>query len=159
MFRAQTLNSPAEAKRACANCLLALVLMTGAACAWGGTQVGEEALTIQAFGDKPGLVLIVDDLMENLLADPRTRAFFENADQPHIKAMLVEQFCEQLGGPCRYAGEEMGKAHRRQKINTAHFYALVEDLQAAMDKHHVPFAAQNRLLAKLAAMHRQIITR
>jgi hemoglobin len=32
-------------------------------------------------------------------------------------------------------------------------------LQLAMDKQGVPFRAQNKLLAKLAPMHREIITR
>jgi hemoglobin len=41
-------------------------------------------------------------------------------------------------------------------IDRAAFNALVEDLQKAMDKNDVPFHAQNRLLAKLAPMYRDI---
>jgi len=37
--------------------------------------------------------------------------------------------------------------------------ALVENLQAAMREENIPFAAQNRFLAKLAPMSRQVITR
>ncbi|WP_267463791.1 globin family protein [Sphingopyxis solisilvae] len=37
--------------------------------------------------------------------------------------------------------------------------ALVENLQAAMREENIPFATQNRLLAKLAPMSRQVITR
>ncbi|MDN5924337.1 MAG: group 1 truncated hemoglobin, partial [Xanthomonadales bacterium] len=40
----------------------------------------------------------------------------------------------------------------------ADFNALVEDLQKAMNKHAIPFRSQNKLLAKLAAMHNVIIT-
>lgn len=36
---------------------------------------------------------------------------------------------------------------------------LVEDMQRAMRKHHVPFAAQNKLLAKLASMKRDVVER
>ncbi len=42
---------------------------------------------------------------------------------------------------------------RKHKSN-----ALVEQFQYAMDKHNVPFSAQNELLAKLAPMYRQIET-
>ena len=40
----------------------------------------------------------------------------------------------------------------------ADFNALVEVLQAAMDAQGIPYAAQNRLLALLAPMHRDVIT-
>ena len=33
---------------------------------------------------------------------------------------------------------------------------LVQQFQFAMDKHNVPFSAQNKLLAKLAPMYREI---
>ena len=43
-------------------------------------------------------------------------------------------------------------------ITKAHFNALVEVLQAAMAAQGIAFAQQNRLLALLAPMHRDIIT-
>lgn len=114
--------------------------------------------TFDAFGGKAGLVAIVDDFMAVLVDDPRTRAFFVDADQARIKAMLVEQFCVILDGPCTYTGASMRDAHAGLAIDEAAFNALTEDLQVAMDRHRVPFRAQNRLLAVLATMHRDIIT-
>jgi hemoglobin len=111
------------------------------------------------FGEKEGLVALMNDLMVNLVDDPRTRPFFADADQKHIKAELVDQFCVILGGPCQYTGKSMEDSHRKLAIDEAAFNALVEDLQRAMDKRKIPFRAQNKLLAKLAPMHREIITR
>jgi hemoglobin len=111
------------------------------------------------FGEKPGLVTLMDDLMVNLVADPRTRPFFASADQKHIKAELVDQFCVILGGPCEYTGKSMGESHKKLPIDEASFNALVEDLQLAMDKNHIPFRAQNKLLQKLAPMHREIVNK
>lgn len=37
------------------------------------------------FGDKPGLVALMDDSMIQLVRDPRTRPFFADTDQKHIK--------------------------------------------------------------------------
>jgi hemoglobin len=111
------------------------------------------------FGEKPGLVALMDDLMINLLADPRTRPFFENADQTRIKAELVDQFCVILGGPCTYTGRNMQETHAGLGIHESEFNALVEDLQVAMNKHHIPFRAQNKLIAKLAPMSHEIITK
>jgi hemoglobin len=97
--------------------------------------------------------------MIQLLADARIKTFFENADQARIKAHLVEQFCVILGGPCSYGGRDMKTTHEGLNIGRAQFDALVEDLQIAMATRHIPFRAQNKLLAVLAPMHREVETR
>ena len=113
----------------------------------------------EQFGGKPGLDALMEDFMIQLVADPRTRDYFAEADQKHIKAMLAEQFCVILGGPCTYSGKGMKEAHAKLTINEGGFNALVEDLQLAMDMHKIPFRAQNKLVAKLAPMHREVVTR
>lgn len=112
--------------------------------------------TFEEFGGKPGLVLIVDDLMNNLIAAPLTKPFFDNPKKDFIKFMLVEQFCDLLDGGCKYPGRDMKSAHANFKVGRNEFNSLVESLQIAMDKHNVPFTAQNQLLAKLAPMYRDI---
>jgi hemoglobin len=101
----------------------------------------------------------MDDFMVGLLNDPRTHDSFASVDQKHVKEMLVEQFCEILQGPCAYKGAKMKPIHSNLGINREQFNALVEQLQVAMDKNQVPFSTQNKLLAVLAPMHRDIITR
>lgn len=113
----------------------------------------------EQFGGKPGIDALMEDFMIKLVEDPRTRDYFAEADQKHIKAMLAEQFCVILGGPCTYTGKGMKESHAKLAINEGGFNALVEDLQLAMDIHKIPFRAQNKLLAKLAPMHREVITR
>ncbi|MEP6938401.1 MAG: group 1 truncated hemoglobin [Rudaea sp.] len=111
------------------------------------------------FGEKPGLVALMDDLMIELVNDPRTRPFFADVDQKHVKAELVDQFCVILGGPCVYTGKGMQEVHAKLAITEGSFNALVEDLQVAMNKHDIPFRSQNKLLQKLAPMHREVINR
>jgi hemoglobin len=98
----------------------------------------------------------MDLFMTKLVADPRTQRFFDNADQAAIKKHLVEQFCAILGGGCAYTGRDMRSAHQGFDIDRAQFNALVEDLQVAMTQKHIPFRAQNKLLAKLAPLHHDI---
>lgn len=109
------------------------------------------------FGGKPGLVKIVDDFMIGLLAEPKTKESFVNSDQKHIKAMLVDQFCELMGGPCKYTGKSMAKSHAGLDIKKSEFNALVACLRTAMSKHSVPVRSQNKLLALLAPMHRDVV--
>lgn len=137
--------------------LLWLLLCTGLG-AQAQAQASADASAFQAFGAKPGLVRLMDDFMQRLLADPRTAPFFEKVNQAHVKQQLVDQFCELLGGPCRYDGVDMKAAHQDLEIRKRDFNALVENLQAAMAAQGIPFARQNQLLARLAPMHRDVIT-
>lgn len=115
--------------------------------------------TFHAFGGEAGLAALMEDFVARLVADPRTHRFFADIDQVALKQHLVEQFCAVLGGGCAYTGRDMVEAHAAFGIDRAAFNALVEDLQAAMSARGVPFRAQNRLLAVLAPMHRDIINR
>jgi hemoglobin len=108
------------------------------------------------FGEEAGLVKLMDVFMVKLLEDPRMRPFFENSDHAKVKRHLVEQFCVILGGSCTYTGRDMQTTHAGLQINRSNFNALVEDLQWAMNKQGIPFRAQNKLLAQLAPMHREI---
>lgn len=116
----------------------------------------EDNALYRQFGEKEGLVRIVDDMYATVIVDPRTAPYFENAPIRRIKTKLVEQLCVLLDGPCVYTGRPMKRTHEGQNIDRAAFNALVEDLQAAMDKNGVPFHAQNKLLAKLAPMYRDV---
>lgn len=113
---------------------------------------------LEQFGGEAGLTAIMDTFMTRLLADERLGPFFAEADQARVKRQLVEQFCVILGGDCTYSGRDMRQTHAGLAIDRADFNRLVEVLQDAMDAHDVPFAAQNRLLAKLAPMHREVVT-
>jgi hemoglobin len=121
-----------------------------------GTASADDAL-YQALGGQPGLVKLMDDFMPRLLADPRLQPFFKDTNQAHLKAQLVDQFCEVSGGPCKLKGPSMKQVHEGFEIDRKAFNALVEVLQQAMDAQGIPFSAQNRLLARLAPMHRDII--
>ena len=111
----------------------------------------------QSLGGQSGLTRLMDDFMLRLLADPRMNPFFKDVDQAHVKAQLAAQFCEVAGGPCKLNGPDMKKVHSGFDINKANFNALVEVLQQSMDAQGIAFSAQNRLLAQLAPMHRDII--
>jgi hemoglobin len=112
---------------------------------------------LEDFGGVPGLTALMEDFDINLMADDRTRPFFENVDRKRVKVKLVEQFCALLGGECVYRGANMKGVHRGLGITREDFNALIEALQDAMDKHGVTFRAQNKLLALLAPMHRDIV--
>jgi hemoglobin len=110
-------------------------------------------------GQRAGIVRIVDDTVALVLVDDRIKDEFDNITFDRLKRMLVDHFCRLSGGPCEYKGRDMKAAHKGLHLDNAQFNALVEDLQLAMDKSKIPFSTQNRLLALLAPLQRDIVSR
>lgn len=132
------------------------LLMAGSA--FAQTMAAKDDQLYKAFGEKPGLVALMDDFMTRLLADPRTGPHFKPANQQRVKEQLVDQFCALGGGPCVYKGADMKSSHANLDIKKSDFHALVEVLQASMDAKGIPFRKQGEMLALLAPMNRDIIT-
>ena len=114
---------------------------------------------LTAFHGRAGIARIADDLVTRIVADPRIADIFKGQDEVRLRRLLKEQFCYILDGGCAYSGRTMREGHRNLGLQTADVGALVEDLQAAMRKEGVAFAAQNRFLAKLAPMKRAVVER
>jgi hemoglobin len=110
-------------------------------------------------GGQPGIDHIVELAVGNYLADDRIKAIFDQSNMDRLRAEFKVQFCQVAGGPCAYTGHDMKAAHRGLHLTNADFNAVVEDLQAAMDRSGIGFATQNRFLARLAPMQHQIVTR
>lgn len=113
----------------------------------------------QEFGGKDGMAKMVNDFVDIIVVDPRLKPAFVEADIERLAVLLTEQFCYLTGGPCTYSGKDMKTAHQDMKITNAQFNALAEDLQIAMDMYGIPSRAQNKLLAKLAPMQRDVVTK
>lgn len=132
------------------------LLFAGAALAQ--TMATKDDQLYKAFGEKAGLVVLMDDFMVRLLADARTGPHFKPANQQRVKEQLVDQLCSLSGGPCVYKGADMQSSHANLDIKKSDFHALVEVLQASMDAKGISSRRQNEMLALLAPMNRDIIT-
>jgi hemoglobin len=134
-------------------CLSALAAFAAAAQGSAGT-----AELYGALGGQPGIARLMDGFVDHAVADPRLAATFKDAKAAHLKAQLTDQICQLSGGPCRYSGPDMKVAHAELGIARADFNALVEVLQESMSDQGLSFGTQNRLLALLAPMYRDIVT-
>lgn len=115
--------------------------------------------TAKAFGGQDGIRAIVARFVDLNEHDPRIAALFKSHDMVRLRRTLFEQFCFLLNAGCTYTGRDMKSSHKDLGTTRADLNALVENLQRAMREAHVPFAAQNRLLAKLAPMDGDVVTR
>ncbi len=120
---------------------------------FGGASMAE------AFHGQAGIRRVVDDMIERAHSDPAISEIFKGHDRVRLSRTLFEQFCAILAAGCAYSGRSMKDSHRDLGIQQADLNRLVELLQAAMNREGISFAAQNRLLSKLAPMRRDIVER
>ena len=113
----------------------------------------------KALGERDGISRIAATTIDLSAADPRINATFADINLNRLKRLLADQFCQLSGGPCVYEGRDMVESHANHGYTNADFNILVEHLQTAMDREKVPFSQQNRLLAILAPMQRDVVTK
>ena len=118
----------------------------------------QESSLYDALGQESGISRIVDETVVQILNDARIKTGFKETNMKRLAQLLKEQFCVVAGGPCKYSGDDMALVHEKLGITSAQFNALAEDLQTAMEKCQVPFAVQNKFIARLAPMKRDIVT-
>lgn len=124
----------------------------------GATPFGGDAMA-RAFHGQDGIRRIVDRFVATNFADRRIGEIFTNHDQVRLKRTLFEHFCYILNAGCTYTGRDMKTAHKNMGVQQGDMNRLVENLQAAMHDEGVPFAEQNRFLAKLAPMRADVVER
>ena len=110
-------------------------------------------------GGRDGIDNIAKLTTAQFLADPRIKATFDNTNMDRFQKLLSEQFCVVAGGACTYTGRSMKDAHKALGLTNADFNAVVEDLEAAMNRAGVPYRVQTRFLARLAPMQHDVVTK
>jgi hemoglobin len=125
-----------------------------------GAPCGARAADLfAALGGKAGTAAIADGTLDRAVRDPRIAPIFEDVDVGHIKTELAIQLCQVAGGPCQYHGLSMRDAHLGYGIRASDFNALVEDMEASMSALGISWHAQRMLLARLAPMEPEVVTR
>ncbi|PZT91824.1 MAG: group 1 truncated hemoglobin [Citromicrobium sp.] len=124
-----------------------------------GAEPFEGRAMADHFGGADGIRAVADRFVDLNFSDPRVAAIFTGHDQVRLRRTIFEQFCYVLNAGCIYSGRDMRTAHQAMGVRRPDMNAVVENLQRAMREQGVPFAAQNRFLAKLAPMSGKIIER
>jgi hemoglobin len=110
-------------------------------------------------GADSGLTKIIAAAIKRWEQNPALAEQFKNADTERLEKMLVQQFCALTGGGCKYEGGDMKTVHEKMGVDTRQFNALAEDLQNALTENGVANSVQNRLIALLAPMKRDVVTK
>lgn len=122
-------------------------------------QQNPQPTLYQRLGGEAGVEQIVDGVLYGIEHDQSIVHHFSDTDIPRFRRLLIEQFCELSGGPCKYTGASMQESHTGYQITQAHFDALVNHLITAMQQQNIAIEAQNEFLAMLAPMYKDVVYR
>ncbi|MCW0405675.1 group 1 truncated hemoglobin [Xanthomonas sacchari] len=134
------------------------ILLATAALLAGCASAPRPPRTLYAdLGGQPGVEALVETLLSRIADDPRIVQHFARVNIVMLDQRLVQKFCHLSDGPCADTAKPMKQAHQHLPIHEADFNALVEDLVWAMDQRGIQRRVQNRLLARLAPLHGDIV--
>ncbi len=110
-------------------------------------------------GGAPGIDAIVENFIKGIASDPEIFPYFADSHVSRFREKITEHFCHISDGPCQYTGDNMVDIHVGMDINENHFNRTVDLLYVAMEQENIPHPIQNRLIARLAPLRKQIIYR
>lgn len=110
-------------------------------------------------GGKPALNAVVGELWAQVAADARINGRFAHTDPKVFGSQLVDFLCQASGGPCKYTGADMKKAHAGMKLSDAEFTALAENTVKALDKFSVPATEKGEVMDMLGGLKGDVVNR
>ena len=126
-------------------------------CAVAAQAGGGGPTLFERIGGEAKLRAAAHEFVLVILADDRINFTFAETDLKKFEQLIYEQLCNLTNGGCKYTGRDMYTAHAKLNINNAEFNALAEDLYEAFDRVHVPYRLQNKVVALLAPMQRDVV--
>jgi hemoglobin len=142
-------------------CLLATFAVAARAqgMSGGSGQAATQKSLYERLGGLDAISAVVDEFMKIAGADARINKKFAKTaqDGKRVRLHFIEQICMLTGGPCKYTGDSMKKAHHNMGMTDGEFSAGVEDLIKALDRFNVPTPEKNELLNALAKFKGDIV--
>ena len=112
----------------------------------------------QAIGGRAAVAAAVDGLYGRIVADPVLGRFFPRGVAAKHRAYVVTVLGEALGGPERYRGPDLAKAHRGLGITDDDFDRTAGHLVATLDSLGVPGHLADQIVGIVAGLRPAVVT-
>jgi hemoglobin len=110
-----------------------------------------------AIGGLPALEVAVQRFCERVRTDVAVAEFFVWMDLHHQKSHLLAYLGQALGGPTRYTGETMRRAHAHVWIEQRHFDVVANHLAATLQELGIGDALVAAVMDKVWPLATQIV--
>jgi hemoglobin len=112
----------------------------------------------QAIGGRAAVAAAVEGLYGRILADPVLSRFFPRGVAAKHRAYVVTVLGEAIGGPERYRGPDLAKAHRGLGITDADFDRTAGHLAATLASLGVPGYLADQIVGIVAGLRPAVVT-
>ena len=112
----------------------------------------------QAIGGRAAVAAAVEGLYGRILADPVLSRFFPRGVAARHRAYVVTVLGEAIGGPERYRGPDLAKAHRGLGITDADFDRTAGHLAATLGSLGVPGHLTDQIVGIVAGLRPAVVT-
>ena len=120
------------------------------------TEKKDDAL-FKGLGGVPGITAVVDDFVGRVSGDARLTGRFQGADMAAFKKGLVDQICQETGGPCIYAGRDMKSAHAGMAITGEEFKVVMGHMIESLQAKKVSPKVEGKVVGLLLSMKGSIV--
>ncbi len=111
----------------------------------------------ERIGGEPAVKAAVDDFYVRVLSDPMLAPLFEKTDMVRLKGHQFAFLSQAMGGPRKYTGASMQKAHARFSIEQRHFDTVAGHLVATLRALQVSEEIVSEVVAALAPLASEIV--
>lgn len=122
----------------------------------------DQQILYERLGGKTGITILVDDIVEAHMTNPKVMArFLPVKDDPihfaEVRQHLIDFLCAGSGGSEMYSGKDMHAAHRGMNISEEEYMTVIDDILSALDKNNVDEQSRKDVLAIAYSLKGQMI--
>lgn len=92
-----------------------------------------ESSLYERVGGQAGVIRLVGDFYQRVLADPTLAPFFAHVPMDKLRKMQVEFFSSALNGPLLYSGQPLAHVHHGRGITKEHLRNFTGHLLATLE--------------------------
>jgi hemoglobin len=108
-------------------------------------------------GGQPAVEAAVNRFYERVTVDPILEHFFKSMDIRGLKIHQIAFLSQAMGGPARYNGAAMDRAHAHLRIEQRHFDAVAGHLVGTLQDLSVPEHLIAAVVEQIAPLAPQVV--
>ena len=111
----------------------------------------------EELGGQQAIEQVVDDFYKRVLADDTVKDFFAHTDMEKQRRHQSAFISYALGGPNKYTGRSMEKAHTGLNLQPEHFDAIALHLGEALSENGVSQEDINSVLGRVSTLKEAVL--
>lgn len=138
----------------------AVLILLGMLCACAAIPPPKEPSLYQRLGGKDAVVSLVDNFIDNVVADKRINTHFRATGTLRLKQEWLQLICAASAGPCIYTEKDIGTSLiSNQNYSEQDFSVLLKNMRQTLSNTNLPVREKNEVLGIMVTLKYDFIMR